>query len=105
MSFRGLGFSKSRFLISKYGLPLGAQFSHLHPSFLDFLEDVVQVYFAVGYVADKLVSGNLSRKIRSGSFAGRRLRLGLPSRGQRTRCNAKTSYLFYLRSSHAKNVD
>jgi small subunit ribosomal protein S13 len=55
------------------------------------VEKIVSNFFIVERPLRREYLSNLDQKIKKGSYQGIRLKQGLPSRGQRTHTNAKTS--------------
>ena len=58
---------------------------------LKLLEVFVSNNFLIERPLKRLYLSNIDQKIKKGVYSGLRLRQGLPSRGQRTHTNAKTS--------------
>lgn len=86
----GIGPAKSQEICEKVGIPLEKRVNELAD------EDVVKIRETID--ADYMVEGDLRREVAMNikrlldlkSYRGLRHRKGLPVRGQRTKCNART---------------
>jgi small subunit ribosomal protein S13 len=58
---------------------------------LNFMEKTLELEYVIDKTLDRSVEINVDKKFKSGMVKGQLIKLGLPSRGQRTKTNAKTS--------------
>ncbi len=85
----GVGPHTSREILKKAGVDVDIRAGKLTPSDITKLQKVLDEYKVEGDLR-KEVRENIARLKRIGSYRGMRHIMGLPSRGQRTRVNART---------------
>jgi small subunit ribosomal protein S13 len=85
----GIGRARARMICDAAGVNRAAKIKDLSDSEMDRLREQVSQYTIEGDLRRE-VSMNIKRLIDLGTWRGKRHRLGLPVRGQRTRTNART---------------
>src|SRR3989338_8137726 len=85
----GIGRHISQKILNKAGVDLGAKIKDLTEEEVLRIRDVISNYSVEGDLR-RDISGSIKRLIDIGTYRGSRHRKGLPSRGQRTRTNART---------------
>ena len=85
----GIGRSRARLICDAAGVRRVAKIKDLSDTEMDKLREQVGK-FAVEGDLRREVSMNIKRLVDLGTWRGKRHRLGLPVRGQRTRTNART---------------
>ena len=85
----GIGRSRARAICGAAGVTPTAKMKDLSDNQMDKLREQV-AKFAIEGDLRREVSMNIKRLIDLGTWRGKRHRLGLPVRGQRTRTNART---------------
>lgn len=88
-SIFGIGPTRSLKICQSSGINPATRMSELTEEELDLLRSEVEHYTVEGNLR-RDISLNIKRKMDIGCYQGRRLRAGLPVRGQRTKTNAKT---------------
>lgn len=101
-TFYGFSFLRYFRIFSSYGLRPFRKIRVTGLKFLVFSEDFIQELYAVDRLLSHLFYQRLKNKVLCGTRGGRRMRLGLPARGQRTRCNAMTSYYFLISGRYGR---
>lgn len=86
----GLGPKTSANLIEKAGLDPRKKVRDLHENEVAKLREIIDAEFQVEGDLRREVYANIRRLIEIGSYRGLRHRRGVPTRGQRTRSNART---------------
>ncbi len=86
----GIGRSKSKEILSKTGISPDTRVRDLTDDEINRLRDVIEKEFRVEGDLRREVALNIKRLTEIGSYRGRRHRMGLPTRGQRTKTNART---------------
>jgi small subunit ribosomal protein S13 len=86
----GIGKAVSEEIIKKLGLDPNMRAHNLTDDDVSKLNAILQSEYVVEGDLRRTVQNNIKRLISISSYRGLRHRLGLPSRGQRTRCNART---------------
>lgn len=86
----GLGTHKSMEVIKRLGLDPNMHAEKLTEEQISSLNAMLQNEYTVEGDLRRQVQNNIKRLITIGSYRGMRHRVGLPVRGQRTRCNART---------------
>lgn len=93
-SIYGIGMAKSEEILVKAGLgqaeEKGIRTNDLTDTNISQLRKIIEEDYQLEGDLRRLKALNLKRLIETGSFHGRRHRVGLPVRGQRTRTNART---------------
>jgi small subunit ribosomal protein S13 len=85
----GIGLSRSKEILAATGVNPDTRVKDLSDSDVAALRGAVENYQVEGDLR-RLESMNIKRLVDIGTYRGRRHRLGLPVRGQRTRTNART---------------
>ena len=85
----GIGRSRARMICAAAGVNRAAKVKDLSDTQMDKLREQVSRVAVEGDLRRE-VSMNIKRLIDLGTWRGKRHRLGLPVRGQRTRTNART---------------
>lgn len=86
----GIGRTKSKEILSKTGINPDTRVRELTDDEISRLREVIDKEMKVEGDLRREVSLNIKRLIEIGSYRGRRHRMGLPVRGQRTKTNART---------------
>ena len=85
----GIGRSRARAICAAGGVNISTKIKDLSDTQMDKLREQVAKFTVEGDLRRE-VSMNIKRLIDLGTWRGKRHRLGLPVRGQRTRTNART---------------
>jgi small subunit ribosomal protein S13 len=85
----GIGRSRARMICDAAGVSRSAKIKDLADTQMDKLREQVSKFTVEGDLRRE-VSMSIKRLIDLGTWRGKRHRLGLPVRGQRTRTNART---------------
>jgi small subunit ribosomal protein S13 len=85
----GIGRSRARAICTAGGVNISTKIKDLSDTQMDKLREQVAKFTVEGDLRRE-VSINIKRLIDLGTWRGKRHRLGLPVRGQRTRTNART---------------
>lgn len=86
----GIGSAVSEEIIKKLGLDPNMRAHNLTDDEVSKLNAILQSEYVVEGDLRRQVQSNIKRLISINSYRGMRHRSGLPTRGQRTRCNART---------------
>lgn len=86
----GIGRSKSNEILSKTGINPDTRVRDLTDDEVGKLRDVIDKEYVVEGDVRREVSLNIKRLMEIGCYRGRRHKMGLPVRGQRTKTNART---------------
>lgn len=86
----GIGRTMSNQILNKTGVNPDTRVRDLTDDEISKLRDVIEKEFKVEGDLRREVSLNIKRLIEIGSYRGRRHRMGLPVRGQKTKTNART---------------
>ena len=86
----GIGKTRSEELINKLGLDPNIRAHNLTDDEVSKINAILQSEYVVEGDLRRQVQNNIKRLISISSHRGMRHRTGLPVRGQRTRCNART---------------
>ena len=86
----GIGLSRSKEILAATGVNPDTRVKDLSDPEVAALRAAVETNYQVEGDLRRLESMNVKRLIDIGTYRGRRHRLGLPVRGQRTRTNART---------------
>lgn len=86
----GIGFRGAYIICMRAGIRYNALFSELDEAVIESIDSSVRTFFVSESELRRRVSKSLRLRVRSGSYRGVRLSQGLPSRGQRSRTNART---------------
>jgi small subunit ribosomal protein S13 len=86
----GIGLTSSRKILDKVDLPYTMNSDDLGGDDINRLRKVIEEEFVVEGDRRREVSMDIKRLTDLGCYRGRRHRMGLPCRGQRTKTNART---------------
>ncbi len=86
----GIGRTRSQQLLATTGVDRNARVHTLGDDDLVKLRDAIEADYKIEGDLRREVQADIRRKIEIGSYQGRRHRMGLPVRGQRTKTNART---------------
>ena len=86
----GIGRTTSQKLLAATGIDPNARVHTLGDDDLVKLRDAIEAEYKIEGDLRREVQADIRRKIEIGSYQGRRHRMGLPVRGQRTKTNART---------------
>ncbi len=86
----GIGLSRSREILTKTGINPDIRARDLTDAQVASLRGVVEADYQVEGDLRRQEAMNIKRLVDIGCYRGRRHRMGLPLRGQRTRTNART---------------
>jgi small subunit ribosomal protein S13 len=86
----GIGLTRSKEILAKTGVNPDTRIRDLSDADVAFLRETVEGDYQVEGDLRRLEGLNIKRLMDIGTYRGRRHRLGLPVRGQRTRTNART---------------
>jgi small subunit ribosomal protein S13 len=85
----GIGLTRSHAILAKTGVNPDIRIKDLSDADVSLLRGAIEEYQVEGDLR-RLESMSIKRLMDIGTYRGRRHRLGLPVRGQRTRTNART---------------
>ncbi len=86
----GIGLTRSKEILKSTGVNPDTRVKELSDADVAALREAVETNYEVEGDLRRLESMNIKRLMDIGTYRGRRHRLGLPVRGQRTRTNART---------------
>jgi small subunit ribosomal protein S13 len=86
----GIGLTRSKEILAATGVNPDTRIKDLADADIAALREAVETNYQVEGDLRRLESMNIKRLMDIGTYRGRRHRLGLPVRGQRTRTNART---------------
>ncbi|MEB3336081.1 MAG: 30S ribosomal protein S13 [Leptolyngbyaceae bacterium] len=86
----GIGLTRSQEILAETGVNPDIRVKDLTDADVSALRESVETNYQVEGDLRRLESINIKRLMDIGTYRGRRHRLGLPVRGQRTRTNART---------------
>ncbi|MBD2772486.1 30S ribosomal protein S13 [Iningainema tapete] len=86
----GIGLSRSKEIIAATGVNADTRVKDLSDAEVTALRGEIETNYQVEGDLRRLEGLNIKRLIEIGTYRGRRHRMGLPVRGQRTRTNART---------------
>jgi small subunit ribosomal protein S13 len=86
----GIGLTRAKEVIAKTGVNPDTRVKDLSDADVSTLREAVESGYQVEGDLRRVVNMNIKRLMDIGTYRGRRHRLGLPVRGQRTRTNART---------------
>jgi small subunit ribosomal protein S13 len=101
-SVKGLGPYRSNFICEKLGFQKSARFKDLDTHSIDLLKSYVEQHFVINNHLDLEIAKKINLLVDSGTYRGKRYKLGYPVRGQRTKTNSKSQR--YLARRRFKNV-
>lgn len=86
----GIGLTRSKDVLKATGVNPDTRVKDLSDADVALLREEVEENYQIEGDSRRLESMNIKRLMDIGTYRGRRHRLGLPVRGQRTRTNART---------------
>ncbi len=86
----GIGLTRSKEILAKTGINPDIRVKDLSDADVATLRETIEMDYQVEGDLRRLENMNIKRLMDIGTYRGRRHRLGLPVRGQRTRTNART---------------
>jgi small subunit ribosomal protein S13 len=86
----GIGLSRSKEILAETGVNPDTRVKDLSDADVAALRSVIQTNYQVEGDLRRLEAMSIKRLMDIGTYRGRRHRMGLPVRGQRTRTNART---------------
>ena len=86
----GIGRAKANEILKKTGINPDTRVKDLTDDEISKLREIIDKEYKVEGELRREIAMNIKRLIEIGCYRGRRHRLGLPVRGQRTRTNART---------------
>jgi small subunit ribosomal protein S13 len=86
----GIGLKTSQDICQSVNVEPTVRVKDLSESELNKIQDEIRVNYTVEGELQRVVTTNIKRLKDIGSYRGMRHKMGLPSRGQRTRTNART---------------
>nr|QCI05029.1 ribosomal protein S13 [Callithamnion tetricum] len=86
----GIGLSKSKEILQKINLDPNISIINLNDDQIIAIRNILNNEYQLEGDLKRLETMNIKRLIETGSYRGRRHRMGLPTRGQRTRTNGRT---------------
>lgn len=86
----GIGLTSSKKILTSAGVDPEARVKDLDEASLNKVREVITQNYVTEGELKRVVSANIKRLKDIGAYRGQRHKLGLPSKGQRTRTNART---------------
>jgi small subunit ribosomal protein S13 len=86
----GIGLTRSKAVLAKTGVNPDTRVKDLNDADVAALRETVEKDYQIEGDLRRWEQMNIKRLVDIGSYRGRRHRMGLPVRGQRTRTNART---------------
>ncbi len=86
----GIGRTRATEILAATGVSGDVRVKDLNDEQLVAMRDFIEANYETEGDLRRTVAADIRRKIEIGSYQGRRHRMGLPVRGQRTRTNART---------------
>lgn len=86
----GIGISRSNKILQKININPSIIIRDLNDTQIIAIRNILSTEYELEGDLRRLENSNIKRLMEIGSYKGRRHRLGLPLRGQRTRTNART---------------
>jgi len=86
----GIGRTLSKHVLDKAGVDHSTRIRDVTEDEAARINDIIQNEYTVEGDLRREVQGNIKRLVEIGTYRGMRHRRGLPVRGQRTKCNART---------------
>ena len=86
----GIGRTRAKEILAATGISGDVRVKDLNDEQLVAMRDFIEGNYETEGDLRRSVAADIRRKIEIGSYQGRRHRMGLPVRGQRTRTNART---------------
>lgn len=86
----GIGLTSSKKILETAGVDPEARVKDLDEASLNKVRDIISSSYTTEGELKRMVAANIKRLKDIGAYRGQRHKLGLPSKGQRTRTNART---------------
>jgi small subunit ribosomal protein S13 len=94
---KGIGFSRSKIICASLNISLTTKLGDLSAYEIKGITDFIDSYYIIANKLSREKLNNIKNLIKISSYRGFRHVKGLPSRGQRTHTNAKTSRKFKVK--------
>ena len=94
---KGIGLGRSKIICAKLNIPENKKLGELSKDNIKAITDFIDNSYLIGNKLVREKMTNIKRLIKISSYRGFRHVKGLPSRGQRTHTNAKTSRKFKVK--------
>jgi len=94
---KGIGLTRAKIICAKLKIPESIKLGDLSADKVKAITDFIDNYYVIGNKLTREKTTNIKRLITISSYRGFRHVKGLPSRGQRTHTNAKTSRKFKMK--------
>nr|AZL87997.1 ribosomal protein S13 [Harveyella mirabilis] len=99
----GIGLTRSRKILSTIHIALNTKVKHLNDQQIISIRNILSNNYQLEGNLKRLENINIKRLIEIGSYRGKRHQLNLPSRGQRTKTNSRTSRKMKRITANKKN--
>lgn len=86
----GIGLTSSRKILEQAGIDPTSRVKDLDEASLNKIREIIAQNYLTEGELKRMVAANIKRLKDIGAYRGQRHKLGLPSKGQRTRTNART---------------
>lgn len=94
---KGIGLSRAKIICSRLSISTKKKLGELSKDNIKSITDFINRYYIIGNKLIREKNNNIKKLIKISSYRGFRHVKGLPSRGQRTHTNAKTSRKFKVK--------
>jgi len=94
---KGIGLSRSKIICAELNINPESKLGYLSQDNINSLTNLIDAYYIIGKKLNRNKLNNIKNLIKISSYRGFRHVKGLPSRGQRTHTNAKTSRKFKVK--------
>jgi small subunit ribosomal protein S13 len=94
---KGIGLARSKIICARLGILLDTKLGNLSKDEIKSISDFIDNYYIIGNKLVREKTTNIKKLIKISCYRGFRHVKGLPSRGQRTHTNAKTSRKFKVK--------
>ena len=92
----GIGLTSSKKILAATGIDPEARVKDLDEASMNKIREAISTNLVTEGELKRMVAANIKRLKDIGAYRGQRHKMGLPSKGQRTRSNCeKDSYLYY----------
>tara|TARA_R110001592_G_scaffold150202_3_gene375970 strand:- start:338 stop:691 length:354 start_codon:yes stop_codon:yes gene_type:complete len=94
---KGIGISRSKIICANLNINVETKLGDLSKDNIKAITDFIDIYYIIANKLSRDKINNIKNLIKISSYRGFRHVKGLPSRGQRTHTNAKTSRKFVVK--------
>jgi small subunit ribosomal protein S13 len=94
---KGIGLARSKIICAKLNISVDTKLGDLSKDNIKSITDFIDTYYIIGNKLNRDKISAIKKLIKISSYRGFRHVKGLPSRGQRTHTNAKTSRKFKVK--------